>query len=308
MLTKTNRDMKVVREEIFGQVVCVQSFDDDNLDQVAKFANDTEYGLQATRTIGAIRPGRSTASGRPVGAARWQGSDGALDRDEVGGDQLGLRTGSVAGAGLSGFAPGVWNLPTRLGVFFLGQQPRRISHGRRPRNIDPHRRRQSARHRRLQQRRRPIGLSSRPHDRQANRPGGLRDHVVWRIPRDWKQLSSRSPGRSFDTTQTSAATSLKSTRACSRARLPIQSAPSRPGAIPNMRAGSTIITASAHTGASRRPFDAFPSGAPLGHSRLMAKQGGGLTSPPCSFPVSGGEQPRLCAACCVSIPLRLAAS
>src|ERR1700733_584001 len=48
VLTKTNRDMQVVREEIFGPVVCVQSFDDDNLDQVAKFANDTEYGLQAS--------------------------------------------------------------------------------------------------------------------------------------------------------------------------------------------------------------------------------------------------------------------
>jgi phenylacetaldehyde dehydrogenase len=48
VLTKTNRDMRVVKEEIFGPVVCVQSFDDDNLDQVAKFANDTEYGLQAS--------------------------------------------------------------------------------------------------------------------------------------------------------------------------------------------------------------------------------------------------------------------
>jgi len=28
--------------------VCVQSFDDDDLDQFAKFANDTEYGLQAS--------------------------------------------------------------------------------------------------------------------------------------------------------------------------------------------------------------------------------------------------------------------
>ena len=48
VLTKTNRDMRVVKEEIFGPVVCVQSFDDDDLDQVAKFANDTEYGLQAS--------------------------------------------------------------------------------------------------------------------------------------------------------------------------------------------------------------------------------------------------------------------
>ena len=37
----------VVREEIFGPVVCVQSFDDDDLDAVARFANDTEYGLPA---------------------------------------------------------------------------------------------------------------------------------------------------------------------------------------------------------------------------------------------------------------------
>src|SRR6202790_1583883 len=48
VLANTNRDMRVVREEIFGPVVCVQSFDDDNLDAVAKFANDTEYGLQAS--------------------------------------------------------------------------------------------------------------------------------------------------------------------------------------------------------------------------------------------------------------------
>jgi phenylacetaldehyde dehydrogenase len=48
VLAKTNRDMRVVREEIFGPVVCVQSFDDENLDAVAKFAYDTKYGLQAS--------------------------------------------------------------------------------------------------------------------------------------------------------------------------------------------------------------------------------------------------------------------
>jgi phenylacetaldehyde dehydrogenase len=48
VLVKTDRSMRVVREEIFGPVVCVQSFDDDDLDAVAKFANDTEYGLQAS--------------------------------------------------------------------------------------------------------------------------------------------------------------------------------------------------------------------------------------------------------------------
>jgi phenylacetaldehyde dehydrogenase len=48
VLAQTNRDMKVVREEIFGPVVCVQAFDDDSLDAVAKFANDTSYGLQGS--------------------------------------------------------------------------------------------------------------------------------------------------------------------------------------------------------------------------------------------------------------------
>jgi phenylacetaldehyde dehydrogenase len=48
VIAKTTRDMRVVREEIFGPVVCVQSFSDDDLDAVAKFANDTEYGLEAS--------------------------------------------------------------------------------------------------------------------------------------------------------------------------------------------------------------------------------------------------------------------
>lgn len=48
VLAGTNRSMKVVREEIFGPVVCVQSFDDADLDSVAAFANDTEYGLSSS--------------------------------------------------------------------------------------------------------------------------------------------------------------------------------------------------------------------------------------------------------------------
>ncbi|WP_448955920.1 aldehyde dehydrogenase family protein [Labrys neptuniae] len=48
VLAQTNRNMRVVREEIFGPVVCVQAYDDDDLDAVARFANDTEYGLQAS--------------------------------------------------------------------------------------------------------------------------------------------------------------------------------------------------------------------------------------------------------------------
>ena len=47
VLAQTNRDMKVVREEIFGPVVCAMPVDDDDLDRLAKTANDTSYGLAA---------------------------------------------------------------------------------------------------------------------------------------------------------------------------------------------------------------------------------------------------------------------
>ncbi|HUB95141.1 MAG TPA: aldehyde dehydrogenase family protein [Stellaceae bacterium] len=45
VLTGTRPDMSVVREEIFGPVLCAMSFDDDDLDRIAKDANDTIYGL-----------------------------------------------------------------------------------------------------------------------------------------------------------------------------------------------------------------------------------------------------------------------
>jgi len=37
--------MSVVREEIFGPVLCAMSFDDDDLERIAKEANDSIYGL-----------------------------------------------------------------------------------------------------------------------------------------------------------------------------------------------------------------------------------------------------------------------
>lgn len=48
VFAKTNRDMSIVREEIFGPVLAVQSFDESDLEAVAKFANDTRYGLHAS--------------------------------------------------------------------------------------------------------------------------------------------------------------------------------------------------------------------------------------------------------------------
>ena len=48
VFTGTNRNMRVVREEIFGPVTCMQSFGDSDLDAVAAQANDTIYGLIAS--------------------------------------------------------------------------------------------------------------------------------------------------------------------------------------------------------------------------------------------------------------------
>jgi phenylacetaldehyde dehydrogenase len=45
VLAKTTPDMKVVKEEIFGPVVCAQSFTDNDLDRIASEANNTEFGL-----------------------------------------------------------------------------------------------------------------------------------------------------------------------------------------------------------------------------------------------------------------------
>ncbi len=55
MLVDVRRDMSVVQEEIFGPVVVAQRFDD--LDEVAKSANDTCFGLGAgiwTRDLSAM--------------------------------------------------------------------------------------------------------------------------------------------------------------------------------------------------------------------------------------------------------------
>ncbi len=45
ILTDTRPEMSVIREEIFGPVLCAMRFDDDDLDEIAKEANRTMYGL-----------------------------------------------------------------------------------------------------------------------------------------------------------------------------------------------------------------------------------------------------------------------
>jgi acyl-CoA reductase-like NAD-dependent aldehyde dehydrogenase len=48
VLTRTNPEMKVVREEIFGPVVCATPITDADLDAIAREANNTNYGLAAS--------------------------------------------------------------------------------------------------------------------------------------------------------------------------------------------------------------------------------------------------------------------
>ncbi|MFC3323671.1 aldehyde dehydrogenase family protein [Mesorhizobium cantuariense] len=47
ILANTRNHMSVVREEIFGPVLCAASFDDDGIDAVVREANDSIYGLAA---------------------------------------------------------------------------------------------------------------------------------------------------------------------------------------------------------------------------------------------------------------------
>jgi phenylacetaldehyde dehydrogenase len=48
LITKTKPDMKVVREEIFGPVVCASPITDADLEAIAKQANNTSFGLAAS--------------------------------------------------------------------------------------------------------------------------------------------------------------------------------------------------------------------------------------------------------------------
>ena len=65
VFTDVKNDMRVVREEIFGPVVCVQPFED--LDEVITLGNDTPYGLAASVWTKDISKAHKVAAGLKAG-------------------------------------------------------------------------------------------------------------------------------------------------------------------------------------------------------------------------------------------------
>lgn len=77
VLTGTAPHMSVVREEIFGPVLCAMSFSDGDLDAIAAQANDTDYGLGAVVWTQNLSAAHRLARKLKAGTVRVNG--GGLD-------------------------------------------------------------------------------------------------------------------------------------------------------------------------------------------------------------------------------------
>jgi phenylacetaldehyde dehydrogenase len=65
-----------VREEIFGPVVCAMPIDDDDLERIARVANDTDYGLSAYIWTRDISVAHKVAKKIKAGLVRINGGAG----------------------------------------------------------------------------------------------------------------------------------------------------------------------------------------------------------------------------------------
>lgn len=79
VLTDTKPGMKAVEEEIFGPVLSAMSFGDDDLEQVAAAANDTQYGLSSAIWTKDISTGLKLAKRIRAGMVRINGGAGGPD-------------------------------------------------------------------------------------------------------------------------------------------------------------------------------------------------------------------------------------
>jgi phenylacetaldehyde dehydrogenase len=77
VLTGTNAEMAVRREEIFGPVLCTMSFADEDLERIAAEANDTDYGLGAVLWTNNLSAAHRLARKLKAGTVRVNG--GGLD-------------------------------------------------------------------------------------------------------------------------------------------------------------------------------------------------------------------------------------
>jgi phenylacetaldehyde dehydrogenase len=85
ILTGTTGGMKVIKEEIFGPVLCVMKFEDGDLDAIAAAANATDYGLSSSIWSSDISTALRLAKRIKAGTVRINGGAGVDPAIPLGG-------------------------------------------------------------------------------------------------------------------------------------------------------------------------------------------------------------------------------